>query len=218
MPLPSLALRTPGVLRLGLLSLGMLVLASTVPAQAPTPKPSAVYLKDGDPVVVQMTGVPSALTIATYVRRGGSIDVAPAGTVQVDGLSASDAAQQVQSVLEGHFPRPHVTLTPIQLGSSMFFITGDVRKPAAYAVTQGLTVRQAVTEVAGNVTLWCPHPWYLRLLESCSAKVSIVRPDAQGNLELLSTEFGDWFLSGTQAVRAGDLLSVRVFLDHPPAD
>lgn len=212
--LPSPAMRSPT-----LLGIALLLQVCAVSAQAPPSKPNSLqYLKGGDPVMVHLSGAPGEVTIATYVQRGGSLDVAPAGTVQVDGLSAADAAQQVKTALEAHFMRPGVSLTPIVLADSMFFIAGDVRRPGGYAVTKGMTVRQAVVAVAGNVTSWCQHPWYFRFVESCAAKVSIVRPDDQGNLELLSTEVTDWFNTGGESVHARDMISVRVVLSHSAAD
>jgi len=204
---------------LALLGLALLLKVSAVSAQAPLSRADAVgYLKAGDPVAIHLTGAPRELTLATYVQRGGSIDVAPGTAVQVDGLSLTDAAQQVKAALEVHFSRPGVTLSPIALTGSMFFITGDVRRPGTYRLSPGLTVRQAVVEVAGNVTFWCLHPWYLRFVESCSARVTIVRPDAQGNLEFLASEVTDGFRTGRETLRAGDLISVRVFVDHPGPD
>lgn len=204
---------------LALLGLALLLQLSTAPAQGPLSKASsAQYLKAGDPVAIHLTGAPRELTLATYVQRGGSIDVAPAAAVQVDGLSLTDAAQQVKSALEVHFSRPGVTLSPIVLGGSKFFITGDVHKPGSYAASTGLTVRQAVFSVAGNVTLWCRRPWYFRILEKCSAKVSIVRPDARGNIAFLTSEVTDGSRTGSEAVLAGDLLNVRVLVGQTEPD
>jgi hypothetical protein len=211
--LPPLALRTPATL-----ALALLVQVSAVPGQTLPRSASMQYLKAGDALVIHMRGAPRELSVATYVQRSGSIEVAPAGVVQVDGLSLKDAAQQVETALEAHFSRPSVTLTPIALADPMFFITGDVRNPGSYPARRGLTVRQAVIDIAGNVSFWCQHGWYFRLFEYCAARVSIVRPDAQGNLAYISSEVTDWFRTGLEPVRAGDLISVRVDLDHPPPD
>jgi len=96
----------------------------------------------------------------------------------------------------------------------LFFTTGDVHKPGTYHVNTGLTLRQAIFEVAGNVAFWCRRAWYFRVLDSCTAEVSIVRPDSQGNLDFVSAEVTDWDHTGSEAVRAGDLISVQVFVHH----
>jgi hypothetical protein len=57
------------------------------------------------------------------------------------------------------------------------------------------------------------------LFESCIARISIVRKDAQGEVTSLSTSFIDHGPpTGTELVQPGDLISVRVHVEGPGPD
>jgi len=203
-----------------LLALALPWLMGAPPAHAASPDAtSGQPIKAGDPVRVDVGNIRGKIILATYVAKDGTIAVSWIGVVQVAGLPLTEAAQKVKTAIGDRASSAWVTLSPITVAASEFYITGNVRKPGSYPWKEGLTVRDALLHEAGNVTYWCVHNWRWRLFESCIARISIVRKDAQGEVTSLSTHFIDHGqATGTELVQPGDLISVRVHVDGPGPD
>lgn len=201
---------------MGLVGLALLWRVDAVPAQpvlAAAPDASqAQQLKAGDAVEIHVAGLGTrAESVATYVRSDGTISIPRSGAVQVAGLPLPEAAQRIKAAMGTPFEKLDIVLSTIPLSGSAFFITGDVRKIGTHPVTKGLTVRQVFIDTSGDVGFWCLNPWYYRLFDRCAAKVSIVRRNQQGDVAVHSEDVTEWFRSGAEAVRQGDLITVRVF-------
>lgn len=210
---PCLSLRS-----LALLGAALLLRVSAAPAQASSPEAHAPWLgaplKAGDPVVIHLAG-PRAVSTATYVSKDGNIQLPRAGRVQVGGLLPQEAADRVKAALGG---QNDVTLLPITLEPSKFFITGDVRIYGPHTLTKGLTVRQAIFDTAGGVGIQCLYPFYYRLFERCTLSVSTVHLSYEGEVAVVSEELTDWFRTGDRPIRPGDLISVQAVIGHTAAD
>src|SRR5262249_36855203 len=84
-----------------------------------------------------------------FVDGSGGILLPLAGTVEVTGLSLSEAQQLIQQrFADGILVRPAVSLRLPEFRK--IFVTGYVKKPGSYPFTFGLTVKAAIATAGGE--------------------------------------------------------------------
>lgn len=129
--------------------------AVTAPYDAGQANPRAprrlLELGPGDSVNIQVYGQPDMAT-TVYVADDGSLPVALIGSVNVNGLSPSEAARKIEQALQaGNFlVDPHVTMTVVQSRSQRVSVLGEVRSPGRYPIDTGTTVFDLLAQAGGT--------------------------------------------------------------------
>ena len=129
--------------------------AVTAPYDAGQATPRAprrlLELGPGDSVNIQVYGPPDMAT-TVYVADDGSLPVALIGSVNVNGLSPSEAARKIEQALQaGNFlVDPHVTMTVVQSRSQRVSVLGEVRSPGRYPIDTGTTVFDLLAQAGGT--------------------------------------------------------------------
>ncbi len=133
-------------------------------------KAPLLQLGPGDSVAIQVYGQPD-MSGTVYISDDGTIPVALAGPVQIDGLSPAQAASRIEKALrDGKFlVDPHVTLTVTQSRSQRVSVFGEVGKPGRYPIESDTTIFDLLAE-AGGVN------------ENGGDIVDLLRPDKDGQV------------------------------------
>lgn len=166
-----------------------------------TPSQGLLQLGPGDSVTVQVYGQPD-MTNTVYVGDDGKVPVALVGAVQVNGLSPSEAAKQIERALRdgNYLVDPHVTLTVVQTRSQRVTVIGEVRTPGRYAVESNTTVLDLLAQAGGTT-------------EASSDVVYVLRPLEDGKTDRIAVHL-DALRSGrtaeipAQRLRGGDSVLV----------
>jgi polysaccharide export outer membrane protein len=113
-------------------------------------KAPLVQLGPGDSVAIQVYGQPD-LNGTVYVSDDGTIPVALAGAVKVDGLSPSDAGLRIEKALRDgkYLVDPHVTVTVTESRSQRVTVMGEVGKPGRYSVQSNTSPFDLLAEAGG---------------------------------------------------------------------
>ena len=98
-------------------------------------------------IVWRETDVSSDVT----VRPDGMITLPLIRDVKAAGLTPQQLADRLQTALREFITDASVTVVVRQMNSRKVFITGEVAKPGAYALTSSMTVMQLIA-VAGGLT------------------------------------------------------------------
>jgi polysaccharide export outer membrane protein len=85
------------------------------------------------------------------VRPDGMITLPLIRDIRAAGLTPQELADRVQTALREYVTDASVTVVVRQMNSRKVFITGEVAKPGAYALTSTMTVMQLIA-VAGGIT------------------------------------------------------------------
>jgi polysaccharide biosynthesis/export protein len=129
------------------------------PAPAPTDeaarelagfKAPLLQLGPGDSVAIQVYGQPD-MNGTVYVADDGSIPVALAGAVKVDGLSPSEAGRRIEQALRDgkYLVDPHVTVTVTESRSQRVTVMGEVARPGRFAVQSNTSTFDLLAEAGG---------------------------------------------------------------------
>jgi polysaccharide biosynthesis/export protein len=129
-----------------------LVLIQSVALAAPN-APAATRLAllgPGDSVTMLVYGQPD-MTTTTYVGNDGSIHIPLAGSVQVAGVTAVEAAERVEKALRegGYFVHPQITITLNQSRSERVTVLGEVKTPGSYAIDPSTSVIDLLAAAGG---------------------------------------------------------------------
>ena len=182
--------------------MGLLMALTAVCSAAGLPEPSGqqrfTLLNPGDPVTVQVVGQPDATNVS--VSEDGTISVPLVGSVQVAGMSPTEAADRVAKALKdgGYFVDPQVTIIA-QPHSQFASVLGEVRSSGRFAITPGTTVLDLLA-LAGGLQETAADIGYLQ------------RKDDSGNVSRYPVKLNG--LSGTtdslptQPLMGGDTLIV----------
>ena len=170
----------------------------------PTPRadspPRIIQIGPGDSVSIQVYGQADMSTVV-YVSDDGTIPVPLAGSVQIAGLSPSEASKRIEKALkDGNFlVDPHVTLTVTVSRSQRVSVLGQVGKPGLYPIDANTTILDLLALAGGA-------------LDTGSEEIFLLRNDANGalqrfpiNLRLLQSAKG---AAPEQALRGGDQIVV----------
>ena len=85
------------------------------------------------------------------VRPDGMVTLPLIRDVRAAGLTPNQLADRIQEALREFITDASVTVVVRQMNSRKVFITGEVARPGAYALTSSMTVMQLIA-VAGGVT------------------------------------------------------------------
>jgi polysaccharide export outer membrane protein len=90
------------------------------------------------------------MTINPTVSPGGHISVPYIGSVNVKGMTISQAQRVIQKKLgNGYLKYPVVVLSLIESRSRSFTISGEIVKPGNYALVENTTVLKAISMAGG---------------------------------------------------------------------
>jgi polysaccharide export outer membrane protein len=111
------------------------------PEAAATASRKLLQLGPGDSIAIQVYGQPDMAT-TVYVADDGTIPVPLVGSVQVNGLSPSEAGRALEKALsDGKFLiDPHVTITVVQSRSQRVSVLGEVGAPGRYPIESNTTI------------------------------------------------------------------------------
>ncbi|MGE5530951.1 MAG: SLBB domain-containing protein, partial [Bacteroidota bacterium] len=107
-------------------------------------------LQPGDIVTVTVAGEP-AISGTYSIREDGRIIFPVAGTVAVNGLTATQLADTLAAALKNYVVNPVVSVTVVTATPRMVTILGDVARPGSYDLRQAPTL-QALMALSGGVT------------------------------------------------------------------
>ena len=133
---------------------------SAMPASAPgTSAPAAAtpaivapppdYLIGPDDVLSIVFWKDKEMSMDVVVRPDGKISLPQINDVQAAGLTPEQLREGVLAAAAKFYVDPSVNVVVKEIHSRKFFITGEVGKPAAYALTGKLTVVQAIALAGG---------------------------------------------------------------------
>ncbi len=189
---------------LGVLLAALLLAGDSLAARAaepPVPEPQRMLqLGPGDAVAIHVYGQPDMDT-TEYVADDGTIRIALAGAVGVNGLSPVEASEQVERALRSgkYLVDPHVTITLTQSRSQRVSVLGEVRTPGRYNIESNTTVFDVLAQAGGATA-------------ECADTVYVLRPDPHGavaryavDLKGLADGKGG---TSTPALRGGDSVYV----------
>jgi polysaccharide biosynthesis/export protein len=83
------------------------------------------------------------------VRSDGKISLPLVGEVQAAGETPLKLEQEIASRLKNYIAEPEVTVIVQQINSQKFNILGQVNKPGSYALTNAVTVLDAIALAGG---------------------------------------------------------------------
>ena len=126
-------------------------------ANLPTPKVSDYKKAPGlysvgpyDKLAIDVWGIPELSVKSIMVDVNGYISFPLAGAVQVAGLNPAQIEQELATRLKESYVRnPRVTVNVVELVSNTITVDGQVRRPGAYPVPNGMTLMQSVALAEG---------------------------------------------------------------------
>ena len=156
-------------------------------------------------------GAQDVLTVAVFdqpdlggkyaVELDGSFTFPLIGRVKAGGLTIRDFEGELKSRLaDGFFKNPQVTVSIEQYRSQRVFVTGEVRTPAAYALTGDMTLIEALAQ-AGSTTQFASDE--VIVVRAGSGGEGAAPPDAAGR-ETVRVNLKD-LQSGAAGARNVDL-------------
>lgn len=133
--------------------------AAGAPGAGPAPAHTAptahaqplLVLGPGDEVRMHVFGQPD-MNGVMYVAGNGTIQVPLAGSVNVSGLSPSQAARKIDTALrKGQFlVNPQVTLTVVQARNQQVSVLGQVHRPGIYTIQSNTTLLDLLAQAGGE--------------------------------------------------------------------
>jgi len=84
------------------------------------------------------------------VRPDGFVSVRFAGEIKANGLTTQQLADVVTEKLTQYFNHPEVNIQVLRINSKKYYVSGEVRKPGAYALSTPKTVLEALIEAGGT--------------------------------------------------------------------
>lgn len=150
----------------------------------------------GDQLHVKVLEAPDLEEIAR-VTDAGTFPLILGGSVQVAGLTPSEAARAVARVLvAGHYVlTPHVTVTLDQTATQNVTIMGQVRTPGSYAIGTSRPILD-VLALAGGLT------------DLADRKVTIERHASKQRIDFVFSNSADTALGASVLVFPGDTIVV----------
>ena len=122
--------------------------AADVPASTPAELPSG-FLIGPDDVLSIVFWRDKDMTTQVTVRPDGNISLPLLNDVRAAGLTPAELRARLIAESKRYFDNPNVTVIVNQINSRKVFITGQVVKPGAYALTAPTTVLQLISMAGG---------------------------------------------------------------------
>jgi len=133
-------------------------------AGAPGAPAPLLQLGPGDTVTVAVYGQPD-MGATVYVSDDGTIPMPLVGSVQVGGMSPSQASSRIEAALKnGNFlVDPHVTLTLTQSRSQRVSVLGEVGTPGRYPIESNTSIFDLLAQAGGVKEDGADQVYLLRL-------------------------------------------------------
>ena len=122
--------------------------AADIVARAPVEPPSG-FLIGPDDVLSIVFWRNTDMTMQVTVRPDGNISLPLLNDVRAAGLTPVDLRARLIAESKRYFENPNVTVIVHQINSRKVFITGQIVKPGAYALTAPTTVLQLISMAGG---------------------------------------------------------------------
>lgn len=105
-------------------------------------------LRPGSRLDIRLRGIPQPESFSDQVDDLGEITLPYLGSVQVAGLTASQAERHIERtyVERRIFRSVNVIITTEE---EEYFVQGEVRRPGKYVVTRNMSLMQAISEAGG---------------------------------------------------------------------
>ncbi len=110
---------------------------------------SGQYILEAGDVLDVMVYGESEISRTVFVRIDGRISLPLAGEVQAAGLTPAGLGKKITEKLERFLEEPEVTVILAESRSKVYYILGQVQNPGEYAITQPVTVVQAIARAGG---------------------------------------------------------------------
>jgi polysaccharide biosynthesis/export protein len=126
--------------------------ASSAPASnAPASKPhdDSFVIGNDDVLTINVWKEPDVSQKAIPVRSDGKISLPLVGEVQAAGRSPLNLEQDIAARLKSYIADAEVTVMVQQINSQKYNMLGQVTKPGAYALTNSVTVLDAIAIAGG---------------------------------------------------------------------
>jgi polysaccharide export outer membrane protein len=140
----------------------LLAISTATAARAQTPPAAATDILAHTPVELPpgfLIGPDDVLSIVFWrdkdmttqvtVRPDGNISLPLLNDVQAAGLTPVELRTRLVAESKRYFENPNLTVIVLQINSRKVFITGQVVKPGAYALTAPTTVLQLISMAGG---------------------------------------------------------------------
>lgn len=105
-------------------------------------------LRQGDPVVVQLRGIPESDTHELVVDDQGRINLPYIPPIRAEGLTPSELQRLIQDIYIEERIYRQITVNVI-LPMQSYFVRGEVRQPGRFPLTSGMTVLKAIAAAGG---------------------------------------------------------------------
>jgi polysaccharide export outer membrane protein len=83
------------------------------------------------------------------VRPDGFVSVRFAGEIKAAGLTAPQLSDEIAEKLTKYFNHPEVNIQVVRIVSKKYYVSGEVRRQGAYALSAPKTVFEAIMEAGG---------------------------------------------------------------------
>ena len=108
----------------------------------------AYRLKNGDPVVVNLRGIPNPLVVEDVIDEHGFITLPYINAVDAIGKTSSELERAIHDVYVPDFYR-YVTVNVLIPTLRSYYVRGAVKAPGRFTFSAGITLLQAITTAGG---------------------------------------------------------------------
>ena len=109
----------------------------------------AVYrLKKGDPVVVNLRGIPNALVVEDIIDENGFITLPYLNSVDAIGKTSSELEIFIHDLYVPDFYR-YITVNVLIPTQRSYYVRGAVKAPGRFVFSAGMSLLQAITTAGG---------------------------------------------------------------------
>lgn len=175
-----------------------LIAAFAVTGQGVSPSSTDYYIGPGDLLEITVDQDPS-LDGTRRVNSDGRISMPVIGSVELSGLTPTDAEDKLRSMLEKYMTRADVIVAVREFENRSASIFGEVRKPGKVPVTANMTLLQAISAAGG-------------LSSGHGGRALILRLATNGLSEQIEIDIDDLMLRGNPdlnvPIRPNDVINI----------
>jgi polysaccharide biosynthesis/export protein len=116
---------------------------------ATKPHDDSFVIGEDDVLSINVWKEPDVSRASIPVRSDGRISLPLAGEIQAAGMTPLRLEREIAAKLQSYISEPEVTVMVTQINSRKFNVLGQVTKPGSYALTNSLTVLDAIALCGG---------------------------------------------------------------------
>lgn len=114
----------------------------------PASEPYRYLLKYGDPIVINLRGIPDSLPVEERIDENGNIKLDYIGSVHALGKTSAELEEDIErAYLEQKIYR-NLSVS-VELPERSYFIRGEVLKPGRFSLLGGVSIVQAIATAGG---------------------------------------------------------------------